>query len=340
MPAVRSRFPTRLSKSGWMLILLSLMVGAAAFNSANNVLFLAFSLLLSSLLLNGLLSWWNFSRIEAFRLWVPHARAGENSRIEFHLRDRKRLLPSLGMQAIFEITDPLGQSTTLTLVMSPVEYPLMESVFPLRWIPSKRGLHQVELLHLGSSFPFGFIYKTYPLHLKTECAAWPRRTRPPIDRPKGPGFRHETLGGPQKKGRDDFHGIQPYSRGTSPALIHWKKSAQTGELLIKELHEATQPVLHVQFDLHQTHFPNESAFDHHCEKIAAWAEDQLRKNRKLILRLHNHPPITVVPEQLPPRILLDTLARITPQTQTFSPTRGMGLIQPPDWQQPHPTSHP
>ena len=46
--------------SGTLLIALSLGIGMAAYNSANNILFITLSLLLACLILSGVLSWLNF----------------------------------------------------------------------------------------------------------------------------------------------------------------------------------------------------------------------------------------------------------------------------------------
>jgi len=67
------------TKTGSMLILVTIGVGTAAFNSGQNILYLALSMLLSTLLVSGLLSWMNFKgcrwRLEAGR----HFRVGEAS---------------------------------------------------------------------------------------------------------------------------------------------------------------------------------------------------------------------------------------------------------------------
>ena len=60
-PARRERIV--LTLPGLLLIALSLGIGSAAYNTANNILFIALSLLLSCLILSGVLSWLNFSGV-------------------------------------------------------------------------------------------------------------------------------------------------------------------------------------------------------------------------------------------------------------------------------------
>jgi hypothetical protein len=49
--------------SGTLLIAVAFGIGAAAYNSSNNILFITLSLLLSCLLFSGLLSWLNLRRV-------------------------------------------------------------------------------------------------------------------------------------------------------------------------------------------------------------------------------------------------------------------------------------
>ncbi|MSU69451.1 MAG: hypothetical protein EXS39_01475 [Opitutaceae bacterium] len=46
--------------SGLILIVLSMGIGTAAYNTANNILFITLSLLLACLILSGVVSWLNF----------------------------------------------------------------------------------------------------------------------------------------------------------------------------------------------------------------------------------------------------------------------------------------
>ena len=83
--------------SGTLLIALSLGIGMAAYNSANNILFITLSLLLSCLILSGVLSWLNFRGV-AWRLELaPPLRAGHEAVVGLGLRNRKAFLPTYGL---------------------------------------------------------------------------------------------------------------------------------------------------------------------------------------------------------------------------------------------------
>jgi len=83
-PKGHSTVPT---KTGLMLIGVSLGIGTAAFNTAHNILYIALALLLSALLLSGLLSWLNFSGSRWRLVLEPHFRAGEPTPLRLEARN-------------------------------------------------------------------------------------------------------------------------------------------------------------------------------------------------------------------------------------------------------------
>ena len=79
------------------LFLLAMAIGAAAYNSANNILFITLALLLACLILSGVLSWLNFRGLE-WDLGVSEPlRAGQTATALVSLSNHKRLLPTYGI---------------------------------------------------------------------------------------------------------------------------------------------------------------------------------------------------------------------------------------------------
>ena len=54
---------TKLTLTGWMLIIVAMGIGSAAYNTTSNILFMTLSLLLSSLVLSGILAQVNFRKL-------------------------------------------------------------------------------------------------------------------------------------------------------------------------------------------------------------------------------------------------------------------------------------
>ncbi|HRJ47531.1 MAG TPA: hypothetical protein PKY38_09240, partial [Opitutaceae bacterium] len=104
--------------AGLLLTLLALGIGTAAYNSANNILFITLSLLLACLILSGVLSWLNFSRVSWRLQAAPPWRAGLPTVAAISLANRKRFLPTYGLW--FEVAlraeaaQPAGPASTIT----------------------------------------------------------------------------------------------------------------------------------------------------------------------------------------------------------------------------------
>lgn len=95
-------YPLKLSRaeptaSGIILIVLSMGLGLAAYNSANNILFITVALLLASLLLSGLLSWLNMGKVEAELQGCSPCRVGECMLVQVKTFNRGKNFPSYGI---------------------------------------------------------------------------------------------------------------------------------------------------------------------------------------------------------------------------------------------------
>ena len=82
---------------GLLLIALSLGIGSAAYNTGNNILFIALSLLLSCLILSGVLSWLNFSGLRWRLATGPALRVGRDAAVALDLSSTKKFLPTYGL---------------------------------------------------------------------------------------------------------------------------------------------------------------------------------------------------------------------------------------------------
>ena len=251
----------RVTLSGVLLIGLALIVGMAAYNAANNILFITLSLLLACLVLSGALSWMNFRRM-AWRLQIaPPLRVGQEAVVTLGVRNTKRILPTYGLW--FEMVartvekGPAAKAeSTITARGADVRAALAradqsvarEQLFlrsrldpgnelEMDWVfrPRQRGSLRVELERVGSLFPFGFLSKSIAAGLLIEAVVWPaaveyrRFAATATRRPTG-GTRMARAGS-----GSDLLALRRYERGDSHSLIHWKASARVGQLLVRQL---------------------------------------------------------------------------------------------------------
>ncbi|MEM1221206.1 MAG: DUF58 domain-containing protein, partial [Verrucomicrobiota bacterium] len=225
---------TKLTVTGWMMIIVSLGIGSAAYNTSSNILFMTLSLLLSSFILSGILSHMNFRKMR-WALEAPsHLQVGEAGLGEVDVDNRKNLFPTMGICFLVE-SDAEDQIYRLytPYVMSARETAKLEWTF----VPKKRGICTVRLTGIESKFPFGFLRKAKLIDVEEKVPIWPARVDYAF-KPSGNGRRFLSGITKRKAGQgNDLLNLRHYERGDPPRLIHWKATARMNRLMIRQLAE-------------------------------------------------------------------------------------------------------
>lgn len=246
--------------SGVVLIGLSLGIGTAAYNSASNILFIALALLLACLILSGVLAWLNLRGLD-WRLEIqPPLRVGQEAEVGLLLRNGKNFMPTYALwfefaANPFERGAPPKPESTITAKGIDVWAALRKSqeaeasgtvhlrtrLDPggearLEWTftPARRGLLRIELRGVGSLFPFGFLRKMTGTDLRRELPVWPA----PVEYRRFAGAAPARPEGELRRARMGNEGemiaLRHYESGDSHRLIHWKASARSRRLLIRQ----------------------------------------------------------------------------------------------------------
>jgi len=249
-----------LTVSGALLIALSFGIGLAAYNAGNNILFITLALLLGCLVLSGVLSWLNFRRVRWTLNVAAPLRVGQEAVVTLALQSEKRVLPTYGLW--FDLaaramafggsgkaeTTFSARSEDVKAALAQIEAAeAREQVFldtrldpageaKIEWIfkPQRRGPLRVDLESVGSLFPFGFLKKSFAAAESTEALVWPaaveyRRFAVPAARQQAGGERVSRVGG-----GSDLLALRRYEMGDSHRMIHWKASARTRRLLVRQ----------------------------------------------------------------------------------------------------------
>ncbi len=329
--------------SGTLLIALSLGIGMAAYNSANNILFITLSLLLACLILSGELSWLNFRGV-AWRLELaPPLRAGHEAVVGLGLRNGKPFLPTYGLwfellaRPVEEGPPPPPKSTITgndlgdldvraawkqaALAEQRGQLFLRERLDPrgelrLDWLfkPTKRGRLSVELAGIGSQFPFGFLRKHLTTELREERFVWPA----PVDyRRLAEAGARRTAGGERaaRAGQGlDLLALRRYASGDSHRLIHWKASARSRTLLVRQFAAETTEGFSIWLRTDAAIWTRPEQFERLVSFCATLAEDLFRAGQLTALAIDDEAPLPVRRvrdlEQL-----LDRLAIIQPRKE-------------------------
>lgn len=266
---------TRLTMTGWMLIIVAMGIGSAAYNTASNILFMTLSLLLSSLVLSGILSLINFRKLHWSLQGPEHLQVGEVGMAEVALENKKRIFPS--MSIVFQVGSSAQSAPTrlyLKHAVSAGERASLEWTF----VPTQRGRFHVYLHGVASKFPFGFIFKGLGGTVEECILVWPARGEysfhPVVD-----GRRFKSGVSKSKAGAgSDLLNLRAYERGDPPRLIHWKATARMNKLMIRQLAQEGESGFHLRLDLTAAHWSS-AQIETLCSAACALAEDLFRAGR-------------------------------------------------------------
>jgi uncharacterized protein (DUF58 family) len=224
----------RVTRQGWIYVLGIILVALAALNTGNNLLFLILASLIASILMSGILSSITLAGVE-LRLQLPeHIFAGQAVRGTVELKNEKLTLPSFSLR-VEGVNPPKGSSSAL--LETPIYFPYLprqetisQSV-PLLF--SRRGIYRQEAFRIVTRFPFGFLQKARRLDLPTEALVYPsiEASEEFLDIRPGILGAMESL----SKGRgQDLYALRDYLPNDSARLVHWKASARSGSLMVRE----------------------------------------------------------------------------------------------------------
>lgn len=113
--------------------------------------------------------------------------------------------------------------------------------------PEKRGLHNLKDVYIISVFPFNFFVRWKKLSKNISYIVFPEPKRCNLFSYKDKKSKGELE--TEKKGFEgDMLSIKDYIEGIPAKYIHWKATAKTDKLKVKELSElANQPVI-IEFE--------------------------------------------------------------------------------------------
>lgn len=320
---LHNRSRVKITKSGWSLIGVTLLTGSAAFQSANNVLLLAMAFLMSIVVINGIISWINFTKLDFEFHHYGHASKGTSTYFETIVSNNKRFIPSAALKLSF------GEPNLDVTINRNVDHVPENNRIRVRteWVPNERGLKALSLHECNSLFPFGFIIKTYPLALEKSVLVWPNlseKTFSLVDTKSAqstPTLAESTRPGSSELGSE----LQNYQPGDSKKQVHWKKTAQIGTPISKRRESPNSQGVRIQFNLQQSHFRREPDFDIFIDRIASSLKKTMETEEQILVAFHNLAPVKIWDQRSLERCY-SKLALINPAESSLQKRSGFWLI--------------
>lgn len=219
-----------LTREGAGFVVLSLAVGLGAINTGNNLLYLILAMCCSFIAVSGILSEITMKSILIEISGPEEIYAKSPSPLTVRVSNRKKRTPSFSLRItllpetgsggladreIYLFHLPAGGSVEKTIMLT----------------AGKRGRIEVTRCLLSTGFPFGFFIKR-----KKSRVAWSATVFPAIHAVSLPAPRDGLAGGDRRVERlgDEVVALKEFKPGDTLRAIHWKSSAKTGTLRVKE----------------------------------------------------------------------------------------------------------
>jgi uncharacterized protein (DUF58 family) len=226
----RLRPPRRLSftREGRIIVILAVGVGFAAINTGNNLLYLLLGWLLSFIIASGILSEMTLRALTVERRPQPRIHAGEPFLMEVVIKNAK---PNRASYSI-EVEDLQGKvpiDKRCYFLKIPEKKSQRTSY---RHTFTRRGLYTLTGYRLATKFPFALFRKSRDVDAPLEILVYPARV--PVPRPPPRAATRGDAVADRLGRRGEFFGLRENRTGDDRRDVHWKSSARTGRLLVRE----------------------------------------------------------------------------------------------------------
>ncbi len=224
----------KITREGWVYFAGLLLVALAALNTGNNLLFLILASLIALILMSGIVSSVTLSGVEMRLAFPEHIFAGQQVRAQVELENQKLTLPSFALRV--EAVQEKGTHAA-AILEKPVYFPYLPKQDKIREaVPvtfQRRGIYRQNVFRIVTRFPFGFLQKSRRLDLKAEALVYPS-VEPTTDYIEILPVLQGALESVTKGRGQDLYALRDYVHTDSARLVHWKATARSGSLMVRE----------------------------------------------------------------------------------------------------------
>lgn len=232
----------RVTRPGLVFLFLIVAVAGAAFNTGNNLLYLVLAVMLAALLSSFMISEYVIAEIRVERDAPSTVPQGVSFRVTYRFRNAKKLIPSFAAR----ITESLGGAEVMAVAGFAAAG--REIMVKAPAIAERRGRLSFHGMTISTTAPFGWFAKQKRVPLPGSIIALPRADSREVDRDMIASLGEEKP--VHKPGRgEQLFGFRKYTRGDPVKEIHWKTSARTGDLMLREREADEERKLRIVLDL-------------------------------------------------------------------------------------------
>ena len=281
---VRDAFQFDVTRVGIFYVISIVLIGIAALNTGNNLLYIVVAVMLGAILISGIASAVILRNVQLEVRVVDRVFAGQPVKAIVRVRNMRKRLPlfSLAVKPIAPeksngwqwvrstfafppgrkddrvwLTLPDRQLRRVPITSAAPGLDCREVYFPfimageeqsaeIEVIFAKRGCYQSGMFGIGTRFPFAFLAKTRNVRLANPVVVYPR-LQPGATAMVSPqiGGEIETLSRGQGS---ELYRVREYLAQDSVRRVDWKATAKAGSLMVREFIRDDEARVRIVFD--------------------------------------------------------------------------------------------
>jgi len=256
----------RITRPGWLFLVVSALVGMAAGQSQAALAFVLFGVMLGTVLVSGLLARRMVLAVSVHRDMPERARQHQTIHLAYSLRNVRKRGSCLGLSVRELVPAGVDIAGGYCLQLAAGEVFRTGARFAAR----RRGRVELQAISVSTSFPFSLVTATRAVKAPQSLVIWPamgQLKRRLLDR----GAVETSSAAPSGAtgGQGEFFGLREYREGDNPRWIHWRRSATRRIPVIREM---ARPLPEALWLIVDAHWPEElPAFDAIREKLLRFA---------------------------------------------------------------------
>jgi uncharacterized protein (DUF58 family) len=279
------RPPRRLkfTREGKFFVGITLGVGIAAINTANNLLYLLLGLLLALMVVSGIMSEISLRDLTVVRRLPLRAQVGRPHLVEIEVFNHKSRVPSYAIEVEDLRENQPADKRCFFLKISPKS----AQIAAYRRTPTRRGRDHHVGFRIATRFPFGLFEKSREISSEGDLVIYPAVD--PVRLP--PSVPGRKLGQEAVIGRghgEDFFGVKVLRDGEHPRDVHWRKTAAIGQLVARERAREARPDITLTLDVYRSDSKKieewELGFERRIREIASRAIAHLKRGDSITVR--------------------------------------------------------
>lgn len=295
---------------GKRYIAILFLIGFAAINTGNNLLYLIVAMLLSIIIISGIMSESSLRKIEIERLPSENIYKDKPVKINYKITNIKKKIPSYSLVIKEAPQEELSGTGSYLIKIDNLTSENISSEYTF----SKRGFIDLEAIAMSTRFPFGLFSKTRNIDIPTTLLVYPT-TLPITTKLSYSGSSSGVTESIKKGFGGDLYGVREHQISDDSRHIDWKSSAKSGLLMHKEFTRDSDREITINFSNYskEVDSPEETNedFENSVSKTASLAKHYLELGFSVGLKTLN---LNLAPQtgEKQKYLILKELALITP----------------------------